>query len=119
MRTRTPNCPIASEARPEPPESDTFRRQGIVNAITVETRQIETRKCGPLDEVEDEVGDDLPQRINLGDHMHRREHPSLSPRHHVHITLDVMHRHDGSDLRRARILSSGGGRRPSGPLWRQ
>lgn len=118
MRTWTPNRPVASEARPETPESDTFRRQGTVNAITVETRQIETIKCGPLDEVEDEVSDDLPQRVNLGDHRHRREHPSLPPRHHIHIALDAMHRHGGSDLRRACILSSGG-RRPSGPLWRQ
>jgi hypothetical protein len=71
----------------------------------------ETRKCGPLDEVGDEVsealvvGDDLPQRVDVGGHRHGREHPPLPPRHHVHVALDAARRRGRPGLRRARASS--------------
>jgi hypothetical protein len=73
---------------------------------------METRKCGPLDEVGDEVsealvvGDDLPQRVDVGGHRHGREHPPLPPRHHVHVALDAARRRGRSGLRRRARASS-------------
>lgn len=107
MRTR--NRPTASKHEQNHPNQ--ARSEGTISAITIQERQIETRKCGPLDEVGDEVGkalvvgDDLPQGVDVGGHGHGREHPPLPPRHHVHVALDAARRRGGPGLRRARASS--------------